>query len=151
VAQDHPDMEVGAVPQALFDEYRALAERVREDRLRADRLRAIVAHVEAQVERDEVILAEFEAALGIADQLRVDDLDPRLRGQRLERIAVGLLRDQRNCGDAIHYREWFGLVRVAGYEVAGKDPLATFLTQMRRSQAVEPVGRRSGLYRLRAA
>lgn len=127
-----------------------MAARVREGRERADRLRALADHSEAQAARDELLLAELEAALGLADQLRLEDLDPRLGGQRLEQIAVGLLRQQRQFGEAIHYRDWFRLVRMAGYEVTGKDPLATFLTQLRRSDAVESVGRRSGLYRLRA-
>lgn len=39
----------------------------------------------------------------------------------------------------------------AGYRVSGKDPLATFLTHVSRIDRVAPVGRRSGLYRLRLA
>lgn len=94
-------------------------------------------------------LAELESALGLADQLRLEEFDSRLGGQRLEEIAVELLRTDRQFGEAIHYREWFDLVRRAGHEIGGKDPKATFLAQLRRSQAVEAVGRRSGLYRLR--
>jgi hypothetical protein len=137
--------------QALIDECRDIATRVRAGRERADQLRALAEHSEAQAARDERLLAELESALGLADQLRLEDLDPRLGGQRLEQIAVELLRQERQFGEAIHYREWFGLVRRAGYEVTGKDPLATFLTQLRRSRTVEAVGARSGLYRLRAA
>jgi hypothetical protein len=33
-------------------------------------------------------------------------------------------------------------------EVAGRNPLNTFLTGIGRTDAVEPVGQRSGLYRL---
>ena len=36
--------------------------------------------------------------------------------------------------------------RISGYTVGGKDPLATFLASMSRSERVEAVGRRSGLY-----
>jgi hypothetical protein len=135
--------------QALIAECRDIAIRVRAGRERADQLRAVAEHSEAQAARDERLLAELESALGLADQLRLEDLDPRLGGQRLEQIAVELLRQERQFGETIHYREWFGLVRRAGYEVIGKDPLATFLTQLRRSQNVEAVGSRSGLYRLR--
>ena len=39
----------------------------------------------------------------------------------------------------------------AGFRVSGRDPLATFLTQITRIDNVESVGRRSGLYRLRIA
>lgn len=142
--------ESDAASDAVIAECRAMAIRVREGRERADRLRALAEHSEAQAARDEQLLAELEAALGLADQLRLDDLDPRLGGQRLAEIAVQLLRQQRQFGESIHYRDWFALIRRAGYEVTGKDPLATFLTQLRRSEAVEAVGRRSGLYRLRA-
>lgn len=142
---------VDSASEALIAECRGMAIRVREGRERADRLRALAEHSEAQAARDEQLLAELEAALGLADQLRLDDLDPRLGGQRLEQIAVELLRQQRQFGDTIHYRDWFALIRKAGYEVTGKDPLATFLTQLRRSDSVESVGRRSGLYRLRVA
>lgn len=128
-----------------------MAERVRAGRERADQLRALAEHSEAQASRDERLLAELESALGLADQLRLEELDSRLGGQRLEEIAVELLRTDRQFGEAIHYREWFDLVRRAGHEIGGKDPKATFLAQLRRSQAIEAVGRRSGLYRLRTA
>jgi hypothetical protein len=38
----------------------------------------------------------------------------------------------------------------AGHDVGGKDPLATFLAQVNRADGVESLGRRSGLYQLRA-
>jgi len=113
-------------------------------------LRALADHAEAQAARDGRMLGELESALGIAAQLCLEDLDPRLRGQRLEEIAIDLLRAQLDFGRPIHYREWFALLRRAGHHVAGKDPLATFLAQLSRSTSVEPVGQRSGLYRLRA-
>ena len=33
----------------------------------------------------------------------------------------------------MHYREWFELLDSSGHEIAGKDPLAVFLTQISRS------------------
>lgn len=137
--------------EALMDECRAMAERVRAGRRRAEQLRALAEYAEAQANRDEQILAELEAALGMAPQLRIEDLDRRLGGQRLEEIAIDLLRRERRFGEAIHYREWFALIERAGHQVAGRDPHATFLAQLRRSEHVEAVGRRSGRYRLRAA
>ncbi len=77
-------------------------------------------HSEAQATRDERLLAELESALGLADQLRLEDLDSRLGGQRLEQIAVGLLRTERQFGEAIHYKERFDLVRRTGHEIGGK-------------------------------
>ena len=108
-------------------------------------------HSEAQASRDEQLLAELEAALGLASQLRLEHLDARLGGQRLEQVAVELLNRDREFGETIHYREWFTLLQRAGHHVGGKDPLATFLAQISRSQSVERVGQRSGMYRLRAA
>lgn len=136
---------------ALMEECRAMAERVRAGRRRAEQLRALAEHAETQASRDEQILGELEAALGMAPQLRIEDLDRRLGGQRLEEIAIDLLRQERRFGEDIHYREWFALIEQAGHHVAGRDPHATFLAQLRRSEHVEAVGRRSGRYRLRAA
>ena len=137
-------------PDSLADEFAHLARRIAEARERAARLRDLCDHLEAQADRDERVLGDLEAALGRAAQLRIEDLDPRLRGHRLEEIAIELLRRQPEFG-AIHYRDWFNLLRRAGHHVAGKDPLATFLAQLNRSTAVERVGHRSGLYRLRNA
>lgn len=136
---------------ALMDECRAMAERVRAGRRRAEQLRALAEHADAQASADEQILGELEAALGMAPQLRIEDLDRRLGGQRLEETAIELLRRDRRFGEAIHYRDWFLLIERAGHQVAGRDPHATFLAQLRRSERVEAVGRRSGRYRLRAA
>lgn len=139
------------VDLALADEFRALAAHVAEQRERAARLRALAEHAEAQAERDEQMLAEIGAAVGLSAQTRIEDIDPRLRGQRLEEIAVSLLRRYREGDEPIHYREWFALLQRAGHHVGGKDPLATFLAQINRSPSVERMGQRSGLYRLRTA
>ena len=48
---------------------------------------------------------------------------------------------------ALHYRAWFDALEAAGYEVAGKDPLAVFLTQLSRSPVVRR-GTQSGVYEL---
>ncbi len=49
--------------------------------------------------------------------------------------------------EALHYRDWYEAVREAGYAVAGKDPLAVFLTQLSRSPAVRKSSQ-SGVYEL---
>jgi hypothetical protein len=69
-----------------------------------------------------------------------------LRGPAIRETAVRLLLDRPDI-EAIHYRDWFGLVSGEGYTITGKDPLAVFLTQISRS----PVVRRStqaGVYEL---
>lgn len=143
--------DTSEIDPALADEFSRLAAQVAEQRERAVRLRALAEHAEAQAERDERMLAEIGAAVGLSAQTRIEDIDPRLRGRRLEEIAVGLLRHSRESAEPIHYREWFALLQRAGHHVGGKDPLATFLAQISRSPSVERVGQRSGLYRLRVA
>jgi hypothetical protein len=134
----------------LLAEFGLLRERVTLQREQADRLRALADQVEERVARDERLLEEMAAALGLSAQLRLDDLSPRLRGQRLREVAVDVLRTHWDPGRDIHYREWFDLVTRQGHKVGGKDPLATFLAQVHRSADVESVGRRSGKYRLSA-
>lgn len=134
---------------ALDDERRALRDSIREARERADRHRALVDALEASVARDEYALAEIEELLELRPQLRIEHLDDRLRGQRLRAVAVELLACERGFGEPVHYRQWFALLRKAGHEVAGKDPLASFLAQVSRAPEVERVGERTGIYRLR--
>lgn len=70
-----------------------------------------------------------------------------LRGARIRHVAVGLLARSPRAQEALHYRTWYRLLIDAGFAVAGKDPEATFLTQIGRS----PVVRRStqaGIYEL---
>jgi hypothetical protein len=59
-----------------------------------------------------------------------------LRGSEIREVAVRVLRSVQPSPRPIHYSGWFELVRDAGYGVAGRDPLATFLTQIGRSPVV---------------
>jgi chaperonin cofactor prefoldin len=113
-------------------------------------------------------LAELEAALGEIDEraalldrlagadardetpvaLRPADARPsQLRGPQIRRAAVKVLLERRDRPQALHYRDWYDAVRAAGYEIAGKDPLAVFLTQLSRSPAVRK-GTQNGVYEL---
>jgi hypothetical protein len=134
---------------ALLEEAAALAHRIEAQAEQAERLRALADRLERQTEEDRHALHDLEGLLGEATQLRIDDLDKRLGGQRLERVAVRLLKERPEAAAGIHYREWFDLVREAGYQVSGQKPLGTFLAQINRSDAVERVGTRTGRYRLR--
>jgi hypothetical protein len=74
----------------------------------------------------------------------------RLRGPAIRRAAVATLLALPERPESMHYRDWYEALRAAGFEVAGKDPLAVFLTQISRS----PVIRRStqaGVYELDTA
>jgi CxxC motif-containing protein (DUF1111 family) len=105
--------------------------------------------LERDVELTARLLRQMDDMLGLAPQLSLHALDGELRGQQLQEVAIELLR--RRGRQEIHYRDWYGLVVDAGFQVSGKDPLAAFLTQVSRAESVESVRPRSGLYRLRSA
>jgi hypothetical protein len=136
---------------ALAEEYLSLKARVGEARERAGRLHRLADHLEQQAARDEHALRELEGALGLAAQLQIEQLDRELGGKRLQEIAVEILEREIQPGQAVYYRDWYALLCAAGYRARGKDPLASFLAQINRAEEVEPVGGRSGKYRLRAA
>jgi septal ring factor EnvC (AmiA/AmiB activator) len=69
-----------------------------------------------------------------------------IKGRELRRVAGQLLWSTQRERE-IHYREWFEFVLEAGYAVGGKDPLASFLTNIRDSPAVRR-GSAQGRYRL---
>jgi hypothetical protein len=129
-------------------EYELLRTRVVQQREQADRLRALAEQIEERTHRDEHLLQELAGALGIAAQLRIEELSPTLRGQRLQEVAVEVLRTHWGVGREIHYRQWFELVCDHGHRVGGKDPVATFLAQVHRAPGVVRRGRRSGVYQL---
>ena len=70
-----------------------------------------------------------------------------LRGPAIRRAAVEVLLAQPEAPQALHYRAWFDVLVAEGYEVAGKEPLAVFLTQLSRSPVVRR-GTQSGVYEL---
>jgi hypothetical protein len=155
-----PYLQSFAVPTvALSDHVRITVEKEREvveARLAAlqeqsKRLHQLAAAVGADVAETARLLRNIDEMLGLAPQLSLEALHGELRGRKLQEIAVELLRQKRGPGTVIHYREWFELLGEAGLNVAGKDPLASFLTQIARAPAVESVRPRSGLYRLSAA
>jgi hypothetical protein len=115
------------------------------------RLHALVDAVDADARETARLLRNIDEMLGLAPQLSLEALHGELRGRKLQEIAVELLRQKRVPGDEIHYKDWFGLLIDAGLQVAGRDPLATFLTQVSKAAGVESVRPRSGLYRLRTA
>jgi hypothetical protein len=128
-----------------------VVERLGALRSQAERFHAVVEVVDREVADTSRLLRQMDEMLGLAPQLSLDALHGELRGQRLRETAVELLRQKKGVGSVVHYREWYSLLLEAGVRVAGKDPLATFLTQVARAPGVESVRPRSGLYRLRAA
>lgn len=134
--------------EVLLAERRRLIGRLEQEEEQLETLRSVVEELADRVARGKQALAEINSVLGKEPQLRLDQADVRLRGQRLEQIAIEILSTHRDGQEPVHYREWFELLRSNGYLVAGKEPLDTFLAQINRSTAVERVGRRTGLYRL---
>jgi hypothetical protein len=123
-----------------------MAANVAEQRDRAERLQNLADDARTQAEAQEAALRDLAELVGIDPQLRLEQLDSRLSGQRLEEIAVHVLAAGHPVGEPIHYKQWYALLREAGYSIGGKDPQATFLTTISRSPNVSSVGRRSGLY-----
>ena len=130
-----------------------------------DQLAAGLAEVQERVEHFETLAAEareeakvladsiraIEEVAGLAPQMAMCEICEELRGERLREVALEVLQRLSASGDPVHYRIWFEALVEAGFRVSGRDPLATFLTQITRIDKVESVGRRSGLYRLRIA
>jgi hypothetical protein len=114
------------------------------------RLHELVENVDLDVEETTRMLRRMDEMLGLAPQLSLE-AHGELRGHRLQEIAVEVLRQKKGPGVEVHYRDWFELLLEAGLQVAGQDPLNTFLTQVARAPQVESVRPRSGLYRLRSA
>ncbi len=141
-------METGDLESNLRGEYELLLVRVEQQREQADRLRALADRLEERTQRDEHLLEELAGVLGIASQLRIEDLSPRLRGQRLQEVALEVLQTSWGADREIHYRAWYDLVVEQGHKVGGKDPVATFLAQIHRAPGVESTGRRTGRYKL---
>ena len=70
-----------------------------------------------------------------------------LRGADIRTAAARILASTENPTRPIHYTDWYQLLTEAGYGVAGRDPQATFLTQIGRSPIVHRAGER-GFYAL---
>jgi hypothetical protein len=70
-----------------------------------------------------------------------------LRGPAVREAAVRVLLDHPDRPEALHYRDWYELVTAAGHTIAGKDPVAVFLTQLSRSPVVRKTTR-AGVYEL---
>ena len=104
--------------------------------------REMLEHLERQLAHEEHLLHEIEELADRRPQLRLERLDRQLRGRRLQEVAVEVLRRRIGHDQAVHYREWFSLLRAEGYEIPGRDPVNSFLTGIGRASNVERVGSR---------
>jgi hypothetical protein len=135
---------------------RAELARHRDELLRArDRARAQLAEVEAALGALDERASLLDRLAGPADEpahptaLRPAPAPaaPPLRGPAIRTVAVRVLLEHPQRPQALHYRDWYEAVREAGYDVAGKDPLAVFLTQLSRSPVVRKASQ-NGVYEL---
>jgi hypothetical protein len=132
-------------------EREALLKRYEECRARSEHHAELADEALREAERYARTIRELGEILELEDQLSLVQLADQLRGERLREIAADVLWRHHRAGDVVHYKEWFELVVADGYRIGGKNPSATFLTQVARIESVERVGRRSGLYRLKTA
>jgi hypothetical protein len=132
-------------------ERETLAARLVDAQERAEHFESLAAQAREEAETLAASIRAIEEVAGLAPQMAISELSEELRGERLREVALDVLRRISSSGDSVHYRVWFEALLGSGYRVSGKDPLATFLTQVSRIERVQSVGRRSGLYHLRAA
>jgi hypothetical protein len=118
---------------------------------RVEHFETLAAKGREEVESFTHRIRAIEEVTGLAPQMAICEINEELRGERLREVAIEVLRRFAANGDPVHYRAWFDALVESGFRVSGRDPLATFLTQVTRIDQVESVGRRSGLYRLRIA
>jgi hypothetical protein len=140
-----------------FSEAFATTAREEAERLRVRALE-LRARGERWVERGEEALSEaarletrvreLDEMLGRAPQMRLDLQTEALRGQRLREAALAVVVEQVGTKKPIHYREWYRLLTDRGLVAAGKDPVATFLTQITRSPLIERVEGKGGVYKV---
>lgn len=81
---------------------------------------------------------------GTADEHEV------LRGAQIREQAATLFFRRHGAGKALHYRHWLDLLTERGMEISGKDPAATFLTNLSRSPVVVR-GEEPGTYAIDSA
>ncbi len=129
----------------------ALVTRLQDAEERAAHFEALAGRARDEATSFALSIRAIEEMVGLAPQIAMCEISEELRGERLREVALDVLREKFGRGDPIHYRAWFDALVESGYRVSGQDPLASFLTQVSRIERVERVGRRTGLYRLRAA
>jgi hypothetical protein len=144
----------------------ALSESFRTSAL-AERAKLIELYEEARRLHEDLAAQAEEAALGadrylrtirelgelleIEDQLSIATLTEELRGERLREVATHIVFRHFRVDEPFHYKQWIEHVVAEGYRIGGKNPAATFLTQVAQVEGVVRVGRRTGLYRIAPA
>lgn len=94
----------------------------------------------AEAERIEVAaqISRIDDLIG-APQPTPEALEPRagyLRGAEIRHAAIRVAANRARATTPLHYSDWYAHLREAGYAIDGRDPLATFLTQLNRSPLI---------------
>jgi septal ring factor EnvC (AmiA/AmiB activator) len=117
-----------------------------------DRIRERVAQIESELESLERVDGELADQVRLLEQVISTELGAMpsseqvvLRGARLREEALRVLVSRVGIREPIFYRDWYRLVRDAGFVVLAKRPEAAFLTTVTRSPLVARAGN-SGTY-----
>lgn len=155
LSREYGSMPRGSSSQSLRFQSAAMAERARLMR----ELRRLARRSEELAEELQELIAqrlEMESRLEVVNRAAGEGVPPGstavadtweeppngvLSGSRIRTVAVRLLAATDAADEPIHYSEWYRLVEGAGFGVTGRDPLATFLTQVARSPVVKKAGR----------
>jgi len=98
-------------------------------------------------------LALADAARALTDLAedvlgRVEDASGALTGKELRDVILEVL-NVTSPTEPVHWRHLYATVERAGHRVGGREPTATFRTALSRMDEIEPVGNRTGVYRLK--
>lgn len=137
---------VACSDHALDEERGALVERIEQLQCRVELHRTVFERLTEQLANEQRLLREIEELQDRRPQLRLERLDRELKGRRLQEVAVEVLRRRAGTDAVVHYREWFSMLQAEGFEIGGRNPINTFLTNVNRAASVRRVGERSGLY-----
>lgn len=137
--------------QSALAEREKLIARYEECRARHEEHLGQASHAALEAERYLKTIRELGELLGVEDQLSIVELTEDLRGERLREVAAEIVFRHFKPGDQFHYKHWLEIVVNEGHRIGGKNPAATFLTQVARIENVERVGRRTGIYRISPA
>lgn len=129
----------------------ALGDRTRLERAQ-ERLRAQQESLREELKRIDRELAALDRRIGTIDAVLgapspagsavgggwavSEQPRPPLRGAEIRKQAARRFFLAHGAGRGLHYRRWFDLLVADGTEIAGRDPLASLLTNLNRSPVV---------------
>jgi septal ring factor EnvC (AmiA/AmiB activator) len=109
-----------------------------------DRLRDRISQLRSEIEAVEGVEANLAEQLQLLEEVISADIGaaPKhdhvvLRGARLREQALIVLATRVGLREPVPYREWYRLLREAGFVVLAKRPIATFLTTVSRSPFIQ--------------